>query len=551
MPASDKGRSLEVVLLGLDGIASGRWKVQITLVSKRDPLGEAFGAKVSPWDEAQQTANGGAMHFGSTGLHSRFPLAVAGGAPALVADPRFNESAHLRIRLYEAKLSTSGAALRAASNLLPDAIKDNVTKELDAVAAELIAESKIPLTNILSGRSGVASDRVLGGWMPLQLKFAPELLEDTTQPRLWMQMYVLPDHQEMLPALVEQRQQEQAKQRGNIMNEEEVEVATAAPAEADLLSMSDSPIELTAVDIPKRPDAPAATQQPAHMHPALRTGSSDPTKRWGPPKKRQNDSHSGGDAAAGGNNLIEFEASDLLDMGPDPPQSGHQAEPASLLDDQPVGGMNVAVSSPGDLTDLLIPSSDVGGPTATLQTSPLDATGGAFATPALSSSTPCIAGAPAIPQLSPQLLPGGGGGGIGPCPQMQTSQIGSSASGFSFVHSAVSNADAGGANPTPGPGTAATAAGPSAFGFIASSSESKQLDLAALYASDENKPKAVARVPEHDYTALSYLANPLPTAAASPPRMQEACGSIGSMGALEGKILNGLGDSLKDKPWRQ
>eukprot|EP00971_Amphidinium_carterae_P174163 3452002-Amphidinium_carterae.1 len=54
-----------------------------------------------------------------------------------------------------------------------------------------------------------------------------------------------------------------------------------------------------------------------------------------------------------------------------------------------------------------------------------------------------------------------------------------------------------------------------------------------------------ARVPEHDYTALSYLANPLPASSTAPD--QEA---FGSMGALEGKILNGLGDSLKDKPWR-
>eukprot|EP00971_Amphidinium_carterae_P326112 6456747-Amphidinium_carterae.3 len=38
-------------------------------------------------------------------------------------------------------------------------------------------------------------------------------------------------------------------------------------------SRSDSPVEVTVADIPKRPDA--IPQQPAHMHPALKTGSDD------------------------------------------------------------------------------------------------------------------------------------------------------------------------------------------------------------------------------------------------------------------------------------
>lgn len=208
MATQQQSRSLEVVVLagrGLSGEipAGARRKVQLTLVSTRDPEGEAFSAKVSPWTVAKE--RGQSLRFGSAGLKCSFPLSLGRGAPDLVTDVRFTEGAALRVRLLASMVSTNSYVSRTAAELLPSALTNMATKELDEATAQLEGEVRVPLTNILSGRVGKAADRALGGWVPLRRCFPEEdCMEmgiDGLPPALWMQMYALPDHQAMLPAL--------------------------------------------------------------------------------------------------------------------------------------------------------------------------------------------------------------------------------------------------------------------------------------------------------------------------------------------------------------
>jgi len=193
---------------GLSGSvpAGGRRKVQITLVSTKDPLGEAFGAKVSPWTETRQ---GRAIRFGQSGLKCSFKLSGRGAsAIALTSDPRFADTAHLRVRLLASAVSTKNSVWGTAASILPTSVMDFASTEVDEATAQLEAEVKVPLTNILSGRFGHAADRALGGWVPLRSCLeeddGPLNSKDEIPPALWMQMYVLPDHDALVPKLLAQ-----------------------------------------------------------------------------------------------------------------------------------------------------------------------------------------------------------------------------------------------------------------------------------------------------------------------------------------------------------
>eukprot|EP00931_Biecheleriopsis_adriatica_P101224 TRINITY_DN76403_c0_g1_i1.p1 TRINITY_DN76403_c0_g1~~TRINITY_DN76403_c0_g1_i1.p1 ORF type:complete len:457 (-),score=105.45 TRINITY_DN76403_c0_g1_i1:22-1392(-) len=222
--AANKERRLQVVVLGARGLGSSvasqatsalgdsRRKVKLTLECPRDPAGEAFGAKVSPWTTPGK-GQGQQLRFGQSGLHCTFPLGPS--APAVVRDARFSESAQLRVRLMSSMVPTAveTSALGAVASWLPTSLTNGVSQELDEVTAQLEAEASIPLANIVSGRVGFAADRALGGWVPLKRvdASAPGAGIEDVPLSIWMQMYVFPDHEAMLPMLKAQLEEEIAR----------------------------------------------------------------------------------------------------------------------------------------------------------------------------------------------------------------------------------------------------------------------------------------------------------------------------------------------------
>lgn len=241
MALQQQSRSLEVVVLAGRGLSSqipsgARRKVQLTLVSTKDPNGEAFAAKVSPWSVARQ----GKLRFGSAGLQCSFPLSRGRGAPDLVADVRFTESAELRVRLLASSVNSDALSLRTAAEFLPSSFMSMANKELDEATAQLEGEVRVPLTNILSGRVGFAADRALGGWVPLRRclpdEDAADAGTDGLPPALWMQMYALPDHKDLIPSLKTQLTEEVARQPASDQSPAQVQpakkTATAVAAAA-------------------------------------------------------------------------------------------------------------------------------------------------------------------------------------------------------------------------------------------------------------------------------------------------------------------------------
>lgn len=180
--ATRQYRRLEVVVLSGRGLGTkgGRWKVQLTLQSAGDLFGEGYGAKVSPWTEA--TVSSPCVKFGAGGLRATFPLTTSMGAPAAVNDPRFPDTAVLCV-----KLLVSSSAASTAAKLLPGA----VVAELDEATSRLEARTKYSLRNLLSGRVQYSSSQIFQGWMLLE----PEGESTVNSPALWMQIYVLPDHE--------------------------------------------------------------------------------------------------------------------------------------------------------------------------------------------------------------------------------------------------------------------------------------------------------------------------------------------------------------------
>jgi len=210
IPSQD--RRLEVVVLAARSLQGGelfRRKVHLSLVSEKDPNGEAFGAKVSPWTEVASTTKGtgselGCLRFGNSGLRCSFPLGTSPKAPSLAADVRFADMTQLRVRLLASKVPSQMSVLRTATKLLPTSFADGMKKEFDEATSDIEAEAQIPLANILSGRVGFAADRALGGWVPLRVVtdlWYPKVVNEDVPLSLWMQMFAVPDHEAMVPKL--------------------------------------------------------------------------------------------------------------------------------------------------------------------------------------------------------------------------------------------------------------------------------------------------------------------------------------------------------------
>lgn len=366
-----KDRSLEVVILAGRGLSSavpigGRRKVQITLPSSKDPGGEAFGAKVSPWTEV--VGSGKELRFGASGLRCSFPISGRRGAPSLTADPHFADTAVLRIRLLASQISVQSAAARTAEIFLPKAVMDFASQEIDEATAQLEAEVKVPLANILSGRVGHAADRALGGWVPLRSCLDEEdglPAEDDLPPALWMQMYVLPDHEAMLPKLQAQLNEENSRQPKS----------AAAPAQQ-----------------PHARTAPQARTSAGPQQAAGgQTAQASAPPRWGPPKGAAaptqtvndlidvtlddpqespnllDDLIDTGDAGLGGLGGLTFVDQDLPHIGTAPASAGNLpvASGFSFVNNSPAG-YSAPEPAPAPQPDFLAPSPALpaGGPSA-------------------------------------------------------------------------------------------------------------------------------------------------------------------------------------------
>eukprot|EP00929_Paragymnodinium_shiwhaense_P103695 TRINITY_DN6737_c0_g1_i1.p1 TRINITY_DN6737_c0_g1~~TRINITY_DN6737_c0_g1_i1.p1 ORF type:complete len:436 (-),score=82.11 TRINITY_DN6737_c0_g1_i1:177-1316(-) len=193
------------------------------IVCKADPEGEEFGFKVSPWTTAGEDHR---FRFGKAGLRAQFPLGRS--APqALISDPRFLDTAALVVEFFTPSDSWFGDVM------------STIKASADDLARVCAGELRLPLANLLCGRTGFAADRALGGWLQL----------GADGPRLWMQAYVLPDHASTLPQLEAQLQK--------------AAVAGQEPAQARAVA------KLTT------PDKAISAAAPAGMSNA---------KAWGPPQ---------------------------------------------------------------------------------------------------------------------------------------------------------------------------------------------------------------------------------------------------------------------------
>eukprot|EP00928_Gymnodinium_smaydae_P004111 TRINITY_DN11432_c0_g3_i1.p1 TRINITY_DN11432_c0_g3~~TRINITY_DN11432_c0_g3_i1.p1 ORF type:complete len:499 (-),score=75.42 TRINITY_DN11432_c0_g3_i1:172-1668(-) len=431
---ANRDRRLEVIVFAARGIEQvksqgvARRKVRITISSSKDPFIEEFGAKVSPWSNAEAYPGSDQVHirFGERGLRCSFPL--GNGAPAIAASPNFADTAKVRVQLMSSIMQSqkSNAIFNDVALLLPGAAKKiaaNIKSELADGCATVEAEVEIPLANILSGRTGFAADRALGGWMPLHRPgnaSGCDVLPDGEQLplSLWMQMYALPDHESFTPEL-------------NAQLERVISSFQAGTPEQGQAMLKEAPALQQKQEQKDNEDAPAASCSTS----GLRVASAP---RWGP-------------AAAAKNTQA---AASNTQRAPEPPK-----ESMNLLDFDAHDGSQTA--APVQSVDLLGNDAPSTGP---LGTSLGDVLVGPSPTSAFGFIASSCSGSDA--QVS----------------GMPSSNFG--ASGYN-AHSSVQQSYASTALPVAP--AAPPADGASAFGFIAAGSPSPTLDLAALYR-DTGKP---------------------------------------------------------------
>lgn len=196
------GRSLMVVAMagrGMNTSSQGRVrrKLQLSVVSHGDHDGVAFGDKVSSW--AEPKGRSGVILFGDweAGMSTSFPLEVLNGAPEVVLDTAFVPSAELRVRLLSSAVPSKSRTMREISAVLPTSIVDLAKDTIDAATAQLEAETRLPLENIIGGQVGFGSN-----WVPLRkcaLSGNPAV--DAKGPELYLQVFCTPDHDSIVPNL--------------------------------------------------------------------------------------------------------------------------------------------------------------------------------------------------------------------------------------------------------------------------------------------------------------------------------------------------------------
>lgn len=219
MPTPTGGnRRIEVVILSARGLGdknlTGGFKVrrtvQISLCSSCDPSGECFGIKVSPWIEP--CGKNQWLRFGRLGLRCTFWLAGK-RAPDEAQHPLFAESAELRIKLLASTISARSGQHMWAKALLPKALAENVTGYVDKAYSNVEAEAKYPLAELLAG----SEKAVHSGFLSLQrCSIGCHPSEEDVLPKVWMQVYVMPDHTALLPSLEAAYEQEGARLPGGL-----------------------------------------------------------------------------------------------------------------------------------------------------------------------------------------------------------------------------------------------------------------------------------------------------------------------------------------------
>lgn len=211
-------RRIEVVLLSARGLGEKnltggvkvRRTVQISLVSQADPTGECFGVKVSPWIEP--CGKNQWLRFGRLGLRCSFFL-QGKKSPDEVKHPNFGESAELRIQLLASSIPSRSTSHTWAKALMPKAIADSVTGQLDKAYSTIEAEARFPLADLISGEEGAHHS----GFYSLQrCSIACSPGEDDVLPKVWMQVYMLPDHAALVPSLEAAYEEEGARMPGGL-----------------------------------------------------------------------------------------------------------------------------------------------------------------------------------------------------------------------------------------------------------------------------------------------------------------------------------------------
>lgn len=428
-------RRLEVVILYgtlQDAALAGRVKVSLSICAASDPEGEKFGLKVSPWTPPGPD---GQFRFGRSGLRALFNLGRS-GPQELIADPRFLESAELLIELW---VSSAPPVSEAAESFWQGAAKllQGAQDSLDQNTRTLAGSLRLPLANVLCGR-GLAADRALGGWIQL----------GADGPGLWMQSYVLPDHQAVLSQLEAQLQA--AAQKCSVSVPDASPAAAAAERSAAAASSQGSKSALGAGPWgPKQATAGATAKKSAAPDLLSFDAPSDP-----------------------GNSLMTFDSSsgkaatlsnvDLLGSGQTefaPPNTGvHDSNFNSLA--------NLNLLDDSSLVDI-----------------PLDAD----ATPTKTSMNEDAS--------SFSFLNGGSSGAA-------TGYVNSSASAFAFTSSQPTN--------TSNSSAFSFTQGPTPNGIVDSSSRQNMpgqglgnLDLGSLYAAAAEEPMPSKSVSTSNYSALS------------------------------------------------
>jgi hypothetical protein len=84
-----------------------------------------------------------------------------------------------------------------AKSLLPESMANSLTKELDKATSQVEAETRIPLAEMLTGEK----DAQHSGWVSLRRCLMTGDKLDLKIPQLWMQVYVLPDYENLVPTL--------------------------------------------------------------------------------------------------------------------------------------------------------------------------------------------------------------------------------------------------------------------------------------------------------------------------------------------------------------
>jgi len=140
--------------------------------------------------------------------------------------------------------STTSTSFMLAQSWLPASMATGVSKELDKYTAQVEAETRIPLSDLLA----TIPDSHQTGWVTLRRCLMTGTKMDCINTQLWMQVYVLPDNQSLLQMMNDDYVAEGVKLPDfraslctwrvpdDVLEEEETSNTSAAPTPSQLQS---------------------------------------------------------------------------------------------------------------------------------------------------------------------------------------------------------------------------------------------------------------------------------------------------------------------------